>query len=126
MWLSLIALRYERTSSRCVAVAEALEPVSHDGLTRMLPADWAGQRLLESACRMLCVWEQGGRILDDTVIPKPLATAMESWAWVYSRQDRQPVDGCSLVPWVWTTGTLRLPLGLRLWRQGGPAPYALA
>ena len=58
---------------------------------------------------MLFVWEQGGRILDDTVIPKPLATAMESWAWVYSRQDRQPVDGCSLVPWVWTTGTLRSP-----------------
>jgi putative transposase len=126
VWLYLTALLYYRTSSSCVALAEALETVSHDGLTRMLQADWSGQRLLESACRMLFVWERGCLILDDTVIPKPFATAMESLAWVYSSQERKPVYGFSLVLLVWTNGTLRIPLGIRLWRKGGPAKYALA
>jgi Transposase DDE domain len=126
VWLYLTALRYYRTSNSCVALAEAVETVSHDCLTRMLQADWSGQRLLESACRMLFVWEQGCLILDDTVIPKPFATAMESLAWVYSSQERKPVYGFSLVLLVWTNGTLRIPLGIRLWRQGGPSKYALA
>jgi hypothetical protein len=126
VWLYLTAWLYYRTSSRCVAFAEALEGVSHDGLTSLLQADWSGQRLLESACRMLFVWEQGGLSLDDTVIPKPFATAMESVAWVSSSQERKPVYGFSRVLWVWTNGTLRIPLGRRLWRQGGPSKYALA
>jgi hypothetical protein len=126
VWLYLTALLYDRTSNSCVALAEALETVSHDCLTSMLQADWSGQRLLESACRMLFVWEQGCLILDDTVIPKPFATAMESLAWVYSSQERKPVYGFSLVLLVWTNGTLRIPLGLRLWRKGGPSKYALA
>jgi hypothetical protein len=41
--LYLTALLYYRTSSNCVALAEALETVSHDGLTRMLQADWSGK-----------------------------------------------------------------------------------
>jgi putative transposase len=126
VWLYLTALLYYRTSSSCVALAEALETVSHDRLTRMLPADWSGQRLLESAFRTLFIWERGDLILDDTVIPKPFATAIESLAWVFSSQQRKPVYGFSLVLLVWTKGRLRLPLGLRLWRQGGPSKYELA
>jgi hypothetical protein len=63
-----------------VALAEALETVSHDRLTRMLSADWSGQRLLVSAVRTLFIWERGDLIRDDTVIPKPLATTIESLA----------------------------------------------
>jgi putative transposase len=107
-------------------MGEALQTVSHDRLTRMLQADWSGQTLLERACRMLVVWERGYLILDDTVIPKPFATAMESLAWVFSSQERRPVYGCSLVLLVWTDGTLRIPLSLRLWRKGGPSKYELA
>jgi hypothetical protein len=119
-------LLYYRTSSSCVALAEALETVSHDRLTRMLPADWSGQSLLESAFRTLFIWEGGYLILDDTVIPKPFATAIESLAWVYSSQERKPMYGFSLVLLIWTNGTLRIPLGLRLWRKGGPSKYELA
>jgi putative transposase len=126
VWLYLTALLYYRTSSSCVALAEALKTVSHDRLTRMLQADWSGQRLLESAFRTLFIWERGYLILDDTVIPKPLATTIESLAWVYSSQERKPVYGFSLVLLIWTNGTLRIPLGLRLWRKGGPSKYELA
>jgi hypothetical protein len=59
VWLYLTALLDSRTSSRCVALAEALETVSHDRLTRLLQADWSGQRLLESALRTLFSWEGG-------------------------------------------------------------------
>jgi hypothetical protein len=75
---------------------------------------------------MLFVWERGSLLLDDTVIAKPFATAMESLAWVFSSQERRPVYGFSLVLLVWTDGTLRIPLGVRLWRKGGPSKYALA
>jgi hypothetical protein len=76
--------------------------------------------LLELAFRTLFVWERGYLILDDTVLPKPFATAIEGLAWVFSSQERKPVYGFSLVLVVWTNGTLRIPLGLRLWRKAGP------
>jgi hypothetical protein len=126
VWHYLTALLYYRTSGSCVALAEALETVSHDRLTRMLQGDWSGQTLLELTFRTLFVWERGYLILDDTVIPKPFATAMESLAWVFSSQARKPVYGFSLVLLVWTNGTLRIPLGVRLWRKGGPSKYQLA
>lgn len=126
IWLYLTALLYDRTSSSCVALAEALETVSHDRLTRMLQGDWSGQRLLECALRTLFTWERGSLILDDTVIPKPFATAIEGLAWVFSSQEHRPVYGFSLVLLVWTNGTLRIPLGMRLWHKGGSSKYALA
>lgn len=126
VWLYLTALLYYRTSVSCVALAEALETVSHDGLTRVLQADWSGQTLLELAWRTLFACERGSLIIDDTVLPKPFATAIEGLAWMYSSQERKPVYGLSLVLLVWTNGTLRVPVGIRLWRRGGASKYALA
>jgi putative transposase len=126
LWLYLTALLYYRTSVSCVALAEALETVSHDRLTRLLQANWSGQTLLELAIRTLFVWERGYLIIDDTVLPKPFATAIEGLAWVVSSQARKPVYGLSVVLLVWTNGTLRIPLSLRLWHKGGPSKYTLA
>ena len=81
---------------------------------------------LDLAFRTLFAWERGYLIIDDTVIAKPFATAIEGLAWVFSSQDRRPVYGLSLVLLVWTDGTLRVPLGVRLWRKGGASKYALA
>jgi Transposase DDE domain len=100
--------------------------VSHDHLTRLLQATWSGQTLLELAVRTRFVWERGDLIIDDTVLPQPFATAIAGLAWVFSSQERKPVYGVSLVWLVWTTGTLRIPLSMRLWHQGGPSKYALA
>src|SRR5262247_489303 len=124
--LYLTALVYYRTSASCVALAEALETVSHDRLTRMLQADWSGQTLLEIACRTLFVWEQGYLMIDDTVVAKAFASTIEGLAWVFSSCERKPVYGLSLVLLVWTNGTLRIPLGMRLWRSGGPSKIELA
>jgi hypothetical protein len=126
VWLYLTALLYDRTSVSCVALAEALETVSHDGLTRLLQADWSGQTLLELAWRTLFACERGDLIIDDTVLPKPFATAIEGLAWMYSSQEGKPVYGLSLVRLVWPNGILRVPVGIRLWRRGGASKYALA
>jgi hypothetical protein len=126
IWLSLTAVLYFRTSGRCVALAEALETVSHDRLTRMLQGDWSGPTLLEGACRSLFTWTGGVLIIDDTVIPKPFAATIEGLAWVFSSRARKPVYGVSLVLLVWTNGALWIPLGMRLWRPGGPSKIELA
>ena len=73
------------------------------------------------------VWERGSLIIDDPGFPKPFAPAIKGLAWVFSRQERKPVDGGSVVLLVWTNGPLRLPLSLRLWHKGGPSkcPWAM-
>jgi putative transposase len=126
VWLYLTALVYYRTSGSWVAVAEVLETVSHDRLTRRLQGDWSGQTLLDLAVRTLFTWKRGYLILDDTVIPKPFATALEGLAWVFSSPEHKPIYGFSLVLLVWTNGTFRIPLGIRLWQKGGPSKYVLA
>jgi hypothetical protein len=40
VWLYLTALVCYRTPGSCVALAEVLETVSHDRLTRLLQGDW--------------------------------------------------------------------------------------
>jgi hypothetical protein len=57
---------------------------------------------------------------------KPVAPAMEGLAWVFSSQERRPVYGFSRVLLGWTDGRVRIPLGIRLWRKGGPSKSALA
>jgi putative transposase len=126
VWLYLTAVLYDRTSATCVALAEAVQTVSHDRLTRMLQSEWSGHTLLDVVCRTLFVWNRGFLSIDDTVLPKPFATAIENLAWVYSSQEHKPVYGLSLVLLVWTNGLLRIPLGIRLWHKGGPSKYAWA
>jgi hypothetical protein len=89
--LYLTALRYFRPSASCVALAEALQTVSHDRLTRLLQATWSGHTRLELACRTLFVGERGDLMIADTVLPKPFATAIEGLAGVFSSQERKPV-----------------------------------
>src|SRR5262245_19257861 len=97
VWRYLTALLYDRTSSRGVALAEGLETVSHERLTRLLPGYWSGPRRLEYTWRTWFTWARGALIRDDPVIPKPFATAIAGLTWVYSSQEHRPVYGLSLV-----------------------------
>jgi hypothetical protein len=126
VWLDLTALLDDCTAASCVALAEMLPTVSHARLTSVLRADWSGHTLLELAWRTLFTGQRGCRILDNTVVPKPFATAIEGLAWVYASQERKPVYGLTPVLLVWTNGTRRLPLGGRFWHKGGPSTYVLA
>jgi hypothetical protein len=119
-WLS------ERPSVRGVALAEALEPGSPDGLTSVLPAAWSGTTRLELAWRTLFADARGSLIRDDTGLPQPLATALEGRAWMDSSPEGKPVVGRSRVRLGWTTGLRRVPVGLRLGRRGGASPSAWA
>jgi hypothetical protein len=103
LWLYLTALLHDRTSSSCVALAEALETVSHDRLTRLLQAEWSGQTLLELAYRMLFVQQRGYLILDDTVIPKPFASTMEGLAWASPARNG---GLCMASPWCCSCGPM--------------------
>lgn len=87
----------------------------------MLQREWSGHTRLDVVCRTLFAWERGFLMIDDTVLAKPFATAIESFAWVYSSPEHKPVYGLSLVLLVWTNGLLRMPLGVRLWHRGGPS-----
>jgi hypothetical protein len=120
------ALLYCGTSARGVALAEALVTVSHDRLTRLLRGDWSGPRLLELALRARFVWARGDLSIDETVMPTPLATAIDGLARVCSGQERKPVYGRCLVLLVRTEGARRSPWGMRLWREGGPSKDELA
>ena len=92
----------------------------------MRPADGSGHPRLERAWRPLFVGERGDLSRDDTVVPNPFATAMEGLAWVFSRRERKPVYGFSVVFLIWTDGSVRLPRGRRLGHQGGPSQSGLA
>lgn len=100
--------------------------MSHDRLPRVLQADGSGHQLLALTWRTLFVWRRGARIIDDPVLAKPFAPAIEPLAWVYSSQAQQPVSGVARGLLLWTNGTVRLPLGLRRWHTGGPSKYDLA
>lgn len=121
MWHDRTAWRDDRTSTRGVALAAAVATVAQDRLTRRWPADGSGHTRLARAGRPWFGSERGALILEDTVMPHPVATAMASLAGVYARPERPPVYGVALVRRVWTTGTLRVPLGLRRGHHGGPA-----
>jgi hypothetical protein len=82
VWRSRTAVLSDRPSATGVAWAGALHTVSHDRLTSLLQADGSGHTLLPSAFRTLFEGERGSLILDETVIPQPVARAIEGVAWV--------------------------------------------
>jgi hypothetical protein len=59
VWLCLTALLYDRRSARCVALAAALEAVSHDRMTRLWQGKRSGPTLLERASHTRCGWARG-------------------------------------------------------------------
>ena len=121
-----MALLYFTKVSTCSTIAEVFAKASHDCLTRMLNGDWSGQTLLEVALRVLFKVVGGYLIVDDTVVEKPYAQLLNEAGWVWSSKRNKVVYGVSVVLLVWTDGQIRIPLGYRVWKKGGPSKFELA
>lgn len=126
LWIYLMALLYFTKVSTCSTIAEVFAKASHDCLTRMLNGDWSGQTLLEVALRVLFKVVGGYLIVDDTVVEKPYAQLLNEAGWVWSSKRNKVVYGVSVVLLVWTDGQIRIPLGYRVWKKGGPSKFELA
>ena len=123
--LYIIALCYRATKANAVELAECFDEVSHDALTRLLvtTCDWH-KRLWEEVTKRLPL--RGGWLeLDDTVLDK-FGEMIWGVAWVYSSRQQRVVLGMNVVVLIWTDGQRRLPLGLKIWRKGGPSKVILA
>jgi putative transposase len=121
----IMALCYRATKATAVELAECVDEVRHDALTRLLrPAcDWH-KRLWQEVTQRLPL--RGGWLeLDDTVLDK-FGTAIWGVHWVYSSRQQRVVLGMNLVVLIWTDGQRRLPLGLKIWRKGGSSKVVLA
>lgn len=125
MSLFMIALMYRQTKAHAVELAEFFADLSHDRLTRLLhrPRDW--QTLLWHGFVHQAVGRGGWLQLDDTVLDK-FGLAIFGVSWVSCSRLQRVVSGLNVVVLIWTDGTRRLPIGIRLWHKGGPSKVKLA
>lgn len=125
MSLFMIALMYRQTKANAVELAECFDEVSHDRFTRLLqtPRDW--QTLLWRGFVQRAVGRGGWLQLDDTVLDK-FGLTIFGVSWVYCSRLQRVVSGLNVVVLIWTDGTRRLPVGLRLWHKGGQSKVKLA
>jgi putative transposase len=126
LWIYLMALLYFTKVSTYSSIAEVFAEASHDCLTRILNGSWSGQTLLDRALRVLFTVVGGYLIVDDTVVEKPYAQLLSEAGWVWSSKRNQVVYGVSVVLVVWTDGQIRIPIGFRVWKKGGPSKFELA
>src|SRR5919198_246576 len=126
LWIYLMALLYFTKVSTCLSIAEVFAEASHDCLTRMLNGNWSGQTLLDRALRVLFTVVGGYLIVDDTVVEKPYAQLLSEAGWVWSSKCNKVVYGVAVVLVVWTDGQIRIPIGFRVWKKGGPSKFELA
>lgn len=125
MPLYMIALMYRSTKANAVELAECFDGLSHDRFTRLLAYSCCWQKLLWQNCAGRSVGVGGYLELDDTVLDKFGATIF-GVSWVYSARLQKVVRGIGVVVLIWTDGGRRVPVGIKLWRKGGPSKVVLA
>jgi putative transposase len=121
----LIGLLYRNTRTRCVSLALLCARVSHDTLRRVLyrKIPWS-RRLWEAFAQGLV--EKGGYLVIEDTSWERFTRVAEAVSWVWSSSVGQPVWGMQVVLLLWTDGKWKVPIGIRLWRQGGPSKVELA
>ena len=121
----VIALLFRNTRTNCVSLALLGAHVSHDTLRRVLYQKIPWSRWLWESFAQGLVLKGGYLVLDDTSWERFTRIA-DAVSWVWSSSVGKPVWGMQVVLLLWTDGKWKVPLGIRLWRKGGPSKVELA
>jgi putative transposase len=125
MSLYMIALMYRAAKANAVELSECFEHVHHDSFTRLLLGGCCWQKLLWQRFSQALIKPGGWLEIDDTVLDK-FGEHIFGVAWVYSSRQQRVVRGLNVVVMIWTDGQRRIPVGIKLWRKGGPTKIVLA
>lgn len=125
MAMYLIGLLYRNTRTSCVSLALLCAHVSHDTLRRVLYQQVPWSRRLWETFGQGLVQKGGYLVIDDTSWERFTRVA-EAVSWVWSSSVGKPVWGMQVVLLLWTDGKWKVPIGIRIWRQGGPSKVELA
>ena len=68
----------------------------------------------------------GGYLVIDDTSWERFTRVADAVSWVWSSSVGKPVWGMQVVLLLWTDGKWKVPLGIRLWRKGGPSKVELA
>jgi putative transposase len=121
----LIGLLYRNTRTSCASLALLCAHVSHDTLRRVLYQKIPWSRRLWECFAQGLVLTGGYLVIDDTSWERFTRVA-DAVSWVWSSSVGKPVWGMQVVLLLWTDGKWKVPIGIRLWRKGGPSKVALA
>lgn len=121
----LIGLIYRNTRTSCLSLAALCAHISHDALRRVLFERSAWSRRLWDCFAVRLVREGGYLIIDDTSWQR-WASQAAAVSWVWSATAGKVIWGTQVVLLLWTDGRRKVPLGVRLWRPGGPSKVELA
>jgi hypothetical protein len=121
----LIGLMYRNTRTRCGSLALLCAPISHDTLRRILSqkVPWS-RRLWDPFVQGL--GQTGGSLVIDDPSWERFTRVAEAVSWVWSSSESKPGWGMPGVLGLWTEGKWKVPIGMRLWRKGGPSKVELA
>src|SRR4029453_5616897 len=121
----LIGLLYRNTRTSCVSLALLCAHISHYTLRRVLyqKIPWS-RRLWESYAQTLV--RKGGYLVIDDTSWECFTRVADAVSWVWSSSVGKPGWGMQVVLLLWTDGEWKVPLGIRIWRKGGPSKVALA
>jgi hypothetical protein len=123
--MDLMGLLYRNTRTSCVSLALLCAQVSHDTLRRVLyqKVPWS-RRLWDFFAQGLV--QMGGYLVIADTRWERCTRVSEAVSWVWSSSMGKPVWGMQVVLLLWTNGKWKVPLGIRIWRKGGPSKVALA
>jgi hypothetical protein len=121
----LIGLLYRNTRTSCVSLALLCAHISHDTLRRVLYSKVPWSRRLWDTFVQGLVQRGGYLVIDDTSWERFTRVA-EAVSWVWASSVGKPVWGMQVVLLLWTNGKWKVPVGIRIWRKGGPAKVELA
>jgi len=125
MAMYLMGLLYRNTRTSCVSLALLCAQVSHDTLRRVLyqRVPWS-RRLWDTFAQGLV--QTGGYLVVDDTSWERFTRVADAVSWVWSSSVGKPIWGMQVVLLLWTDGKWKVPIGIRIWRKGGPSKIELA